>query len=141
MNLKEKYNNNAILNDKTPFFNILEDDIINFADFLSLVNCGVGLAALDIEDFKSIVVGRDTVDFRVHSGDDLTKTANEICEVLSECTHALCIITTNGLTYDCEEIEKCNDLISDKLNVEWFFWNFYETEQPEKYKIYVLQAD
>ena len=141
MDLKKKYDINSILKDKTPFFHIIEEDLVNFADFLSLVNCGMGLAGLDIEDFKSIIVGQNTVDFRTHSGENLSKTAIEICEVLSEGSKALCIITTNKLPENSKEIEGIFDLIKDKLNVDWFFWNVYETEQTVRYKIYVLITD
>ncbi|MBR3969064.1 MAG: hypothetical protein IKJ93_05705 [Clostridia bacterium] len=141
MNLKDKYNINSILKNETLFFDILEEDIINYADFLTLINKEVGLAALDIEDFKSCIVGRNTVDFRVHAGDNLTSVTTEILEFIPTGTHVICVITTNELADNPEEIEACNDLIKEKSKAEYFYWNVYITEQKEKYKIYVLVAD
>lgn len=137
MALIDKYNINSILKGKTPFFDILEDDLINFADFLTLINREIGLVALDIEDFKSCVAGRDTVNFRAHSGDNLLSITNEILEYIPTGTHIIYVIATNQL----QEIETCNDLIQEKSNAEYFYWNVYETEQKEKYKIYVLITD
>ena len=141
MALRDKYNINSILKDETPFFDILEDDLINFADFLTLINREIGLVALDIEDFKSCVAGRDTVNFRAHSGDNLLSITNEILEYIPTGTHAICLIATNEPADNPKEIETCNDLIQEKSNAKCFYWNVYETEQKEKYKIYVLITD
>lgn len=141
MNLKDKYSIDSSLKEKVPFFVVTEDDLTDFADFLTLINRGNELVGLDIYDFKSCVVGRDTVDFRVNSGDNLTSITTEILEVIPTGTHVLCVIATNELADNSEEIETCNDLIKEKLNPEWYYWNVYETEQKEKYKIYILIAD
>lgn len=141
MSLKDKYNTNCVLKDNTLLFDILEADLINFADFLTLINRGMGLAALDIEDFKSGMVGRDTVDFRAHAGDNLTSVTTEILEFIPAGTHVIYVIATNEPVTNAEEIETCNGLIQEKSHAEYFYWNIYETEQKEKYKIYVLITD
>ena len=53
----------------------------------------------------------------------------------------LAVIGAKELPDAPAQIEQCNDKIVKFINPCWFYWNVYETEQKEKYKLYVLVAD
>lgn len=143
MGVKARYHNNRILN-HTVYFEVFESDAINFVDFMSLIGNETGIVGFDLNDFKESISGCDTVYFRTHSGDDITRIADELCGVLPKGNKALCVISAKRLP-QCED-EDANEIalsvkkVRDAINPDDFFWNIYETEQKSDYKIYVLSA-
>lgn len=130
----------------TIHFNVLPENLLDFADFLSMINTATGLVGFDMDDFKSSVSGCNTVYFRTNSGNELSKATNELCDILKPYPKALCVITANELPKDGEtpksyDLAKSMKQTKSTIRPQVFFWNVYEVEQSDKYKIYVLCGD
>ena len=144
MNLKNKYHNNRILN-PSVYFEVFESDTVNFADFLALISREEGIVGFDMDDFKSIVSDCSTVYFRAHSGNQLKSMVDELCEVLPKGAKAFSVISAqhlpDGDEPEAEDFAQTEEQIKHAINPSYFYWNIYETEQQENYKLYVLVAD
>lgn len=128
----------------TVHFNVLPENLLDFADFLSLMNTATGLVGFDMQDFENVVSKSKQVDFYCCSSDDLLKAEDEFENRVwcySPKSKVLAVIGAKELPDAPAQIEQCNDKIVKFINPCWFYWNVYETEQKEKYKRYVLVAD
>ena len=134
----------GIHNNPTVHFNVLPENLLDFTDFLSMVKTKTGLVSFDMQDFERIVLKSKRVDFYCCSSDNLSEAIDKLEDRVwsySPKAKVLTVIGAKELPSTSTQIEQCIDKVEKCINPCWFCWNAYETEQSEKYKLYVLIAD